>query len=240
VNESCAKVIVNSFLTKPFNVLSGVRQGCPWAPLLFLCAIEPLACALRNSELKGVILPDGQRVIYSGYADDTTLFLSDLQDLQKAFHILHEYSAISGMRLNLSKCSAVPLGTLTEAQPPHSRPFKWLTVESEMEKLLGLPVNVFFAEDNIWQQILDKLTKSIQHWSAQNLSIYGRVHAARSYMGGQAWFLANIVPPNTKSFKRSTSCFGLLSIIMQTLKTLIDIIHHGQGKHSSNRNPKAV
>jgi hypothetical protein len=73
-NESCAKVIVNSFLTKPFNVLSGGRQGCPWAPLLFLCAIEPLACALRHSELKGVILPDGQNVIYSGYADDTTLF----------------------------------------------------------------------------------------------------------------------------------------------------------------------
>jgi hypothetical protein len=92
-----------------------------------------------------------------------------------------------------------------EAPPPHSLPFKWPTLDSEMEKLLGLPINVYFAEDYVCQEILDKLTKSIQHWSAQNLSIYGRVHAARSYIGGQAWFLANIVPPNTKSFKRFTS-----------------------------------
>jgi hypothetical protein len=149
-NESCAKVIVNSFLSKPFNVLSGVRQGCPWAPFLFLCAIEPSACALRNPNLKGVILPDNQRVIYSGYADNTTLFLGDLQNLQKALHIFHEYLTVSGMR-HLSKCSVVPLGTLKEAQPPHSLPFKWLTVESEMEKVLRLPVSVIFTEDYIWQ-----------------------------------------------------------------------------------------
>jgi hypothetical protein len=109
------------------------------------------------------------------------------------------------MRLNLSKCSAVPVGLLMEAPPQNSLSFEWLTVTSKMEKLLGLPINVYFAEDYVWRQILNKLTKSIQHWSAQNLPIYGRVHAARSYIGGQAWFLANIVPPNTKSFKRFTS-----------------------------------
>jgi hypothetical protein len=40
------KVTVNSFLTNSFQVVTGVRQGCPWAPLLFLCAVEPLACTL--------------------------------------------------------------------------------------------------------------------------------------------------------------------------------------------------
>lgn len=44
--DSSAQIIVNGFLTDSFDVQSGVRQGCPWAPFLFLTGIEPLACAL--------------------------------------------------------------------------------------------------------------------------------------------------------------------------------------------------
>jgi hypothetical protein len=56
--DSSAHVIVNGFLTNSFDVQSGVRQECPWAPFLFLTGIEPLACALRKDHtIKGFSLP---------------------------------------------------------------------------------------------------------------------------------------------------------------------------------------
>jgi hypothetical protein len=67
------------------------------------------------------------------------------------------------------------------------------------------------------------LTKSIQHWSAQNLTVFGRVNAARSYLGGQAWFLANMVPPISASLKRFTA---LLWAFVQNNSILGDSNHH--------------
>jgi hypothetical protein len=59
--KTFSRLTMIAFLTEPFAVQSGIRQGCPWAPFLFLCAIEPLACALRNPKLEGVVLPDRKK-----------------------------------------------------------------------------------------------------------------------------------------------------------------------------------
>jgi hypothetical protein len=109
--DSNAQVILIGFLTESFGVQSGVRQGCPWAHFLFFVGIEPLACALKNnSSVNGIDLPDGKTLLYSGYGDDTTLFLSSLEDLHKCVSTFNIYSKYSGMKLNLSKSTVVPLG----------------------------------------------------------------------------------------------------------------------------------
>ncbi len=50
-------VMINGEMSEPFFVTRGVRQGDPLSCLLFNLAIEPLACLLRNSDLKGVKIP---------------------------------------------------------------------------------------------------------------------------------------------------------------------------------------
>jgi hypothetical protein len=35
----------------------------------------------------------------------------------------------------------------------------------------------------------------------KKLSIFGRVHESRSYIGSRSWFLANIVPPDSEALK---------------------------------------
>jgi hypothetical protein len=146
--DSIAQVIINGFLTDPFDIQSGVRQGCPWAPFLFLIGIEPLACALRSdASLEGLLLPNGERILYSGYADDTTLFVSNLQDLDNALKIFDQYSSCNGMKLNLSKSWMVPLGTTITDVPSIDSRFKWLT-PSDQERLLGVPVTLTFDPDS--------------------------------------------------------------------------------------------
>lgn len=57
--NSCSSVIVvNGTLTATVAVKSGVRQGCPLFPILFILVMEPLACALRpNESIKGLTPP---------------------------------------------------------------------------------------------------------------------------------------------------------------------------------------
>ena len=47
--------------------------------LLFILAIEPLAEALRKSELRGLTIPGVQeRLVMTMFADDTTVYLHKL------------------------------------------------------------------------------------------------------------------------------------------------------------------
>lgn len=155
--------------------------------------------------------------MYSGYADDTTLYLNGLEDLDKAFSIFQKYSSVSGMRLNDSKCSVIPFGSLVELAKPDSCTFRWRNDDADMEKLLGVPVGIKYDNDSIWKDLLLKLTDSIRHWAAQNFSIFGRVHAARLYIWGKAWFLATMVPANQKGLKRLSA---LLWAYVQNNKVL--------------------
>lgn len=205
-NDSSAQVIVNGFLSGSFKVNSGVRQGCPWAPFLFLVGIEPLACALRQqNDVQGISLPNNSKILYSGYADDTTLFISDLQDLDRCIKVLDAYSKCSGMKLNLLKSTVVPLGSASRDEPPDGFRFKWLSADDDPESLLGVPVSLDYDPESAWNSMIKKLADSIKSWTAQRLSIFGRVHAARSYIGSKSWYLATMIPPASKCLKTLTS-----------------------------------
>jgi hypothetical protein len=137
--------------------------------------------------LNGIDLPDGKKLLYSGYADDTTLLLSSLEDLHKCVSTFNIYSKYSGMKLNLSKSTVIPLGAALENDPPHNFPFKYLPA-NEDETLLGVPVSRIHDPNSAWDLMISKLAESIKHWSAQRLSIFGRIHAARSYIGSKSWY----------------------------------------------------
>ena len=49
--DCSSRVSVNGHTTEPFKVLSGVRQGCPLSVILFILAMEPLVCGIRQDPL---------------------------------------------------------------------------------------------------------------------------------------------------------------------------------------------
>jgi hypothetical protein len=89
--------------------------------------------------VNGIDLPDGKKLLYSCYADDTTLFLSSLEDLHKCVSTFNIYSKYSGMKLNLSKSTVISLAAALEHDPPLNFPFKYLPADKE-ESQLGVPV----------------------------------------------------------------------------------------------------
>ena len=45
-------------------------------------------------------------------ADDTTIFVKDLESLNNAIKLFLDYEKISGLKINLEKCEIVPLGPI--------------------------------------------------------------------------------------------------------------------------------
>ncbi|KAF1319850.1 reverse transcriptase, partial [Globisporangium splendens] len=112
-SQTTYKFIANGFLSRKYNVTSGIRQGCPLAPLLFILALEVLYRKIEASdEIHGVELEAAgcaTEVRLGGYADDTTIYLSDPKDINAVFAILDKYGAASGLRVNRHKSAVLPL-----------------------------------------------------------------------------------------------------------------------------------
>jgi hypothetical protein len=77
-SDAYTSVVINGiFSDHSFRVTRGVRQGDPLSCLLFDLAIEPLAEALRTSNLEGMkIQGTEERLITTLFADNTLVYLS--------------------------------------------------------------------------------------------------------------------------------------------------------------------
>ncbi|CAI5483302.1 unnamed protein product [Closterium sp. Yama58-4] len=129
------KLLINGWLGEGVDVVSRVRQGCPLAPYLFLCAVEPLAQEVERRELG--LKKEGHRLGYLGYADDTTLVLQGREQIGQAEEILSRFEKASGLATNKSKSVVLPLGTNIGATDDGAGGFKWAKAD-EAERLLGV------------------------------------------------------------------------------------------------------
>ncbi|CAI5528215.1 unnamed protein product [Closterium sp. Naga37s-1] len=81
---AATRMLLNGCVGDRVAMDKGVRQGCPLAPYLFLCAVEPLCqeigrrnLGVRKRGVKG-------ELAYIGYADDTTLVLRGKEQVATA------------------------------------------------------------------------------------------------------------------------------------------------------------
>ncbi|CAI5482211.1 unnamed protein product [Closterium sp. Yama58-4] len=61
--DTRTRLLINGWLGDAVDVKSGVRQGCPLAPYLFLCAVEPLAQEAERWKI-GLCNKANQRIAY--------------------------------------------------------------------------------------------------------------------------------------------------------------------------------
>jgi hypothetical protein len=80
------------------NVKRGVRQGCPWSPLIFLIAYEPLLCRIK------VAVP---KVSRCAFADDLATGSFNLWDISIVMHVSDLFGLASGLLASIPKCILV-------------------------------------------------------------------------------------------------------------------------------------
>ena len=105
-------VAVNRFVSGSFPVTRGVHQGCPLSPLLYVLAMESLACVVRaDPKIDGFPPRGGNNVVkLPQYADDTSSFVCSDASLHALFGLFAKYEQASGACLNQGKCWGFLLG----------------------------------------------------------------------------------------------------------------------------------
>ena len=176
------------WLSEGFQVSCGIRQGCPFSPLAFILAVEALAIKIRNSEIKGIKLPkpapNNSKLKIKQFADDTTLFLQDRQDIHLAHKIINCFSKISGLKLNIEKTKALAIGHADKENLPFAI--------TDTIKILGIyfkqTTMARFVEEN-WTGRVEKLNNLIKAWSSRDLSIHGKVVVIKTFLVSQFDFV---------------------------------------------------
>ena len=107
---------------------SGVRQGCPLSPYLFILRAEVLGNSVKNdTRIQGIKVLDFKCKI-SQYADDTTFILDGSQfSFSRSLYLLDTFALISGLKVNHENTDALWIGSCksSEITLPSSKPILW-------------------------------------------------------------------------------------------------------------------
>ncbi|CAI5719351.1 unnamed protein product [Peronospora destructor] len=124
-NGTTARFVVNGELSEPQEVVSGIRQGCPLAPLLFLVAAEVLALAIQQDiEIVGLKVPggSGEEHKFSAFVDDSTVFMQEAQHLPRVMNIVDQFGRMSGLKVQPAKSKIIFLNTAVGMADLHGIP----------------------------------------------------------------------------------------------------------------------
>jgi len=155
------------------------RQGCPLSRLLFVIGIEILARAIKNDPaIKGINVGE-KEIKVSLYADDTTVFVRDLDSVVHLLTLLDKFKNLSGLEINTTKSEGMWLGCWkNNTETPFG--FRW---PRDPMKALG----IFFSYDtnktnelNIAEKI-GNLEKMLNSWKRRNLTLYGKINIVKTF-----------------------------------------------------------
>ncbi|RXN13427.1 reverse transcriptase [Labeo rohita] len=169
-----SKILVNGHLSKAVNIYSGVRQGCPLSPLLYVACIEPLAQILRSDKwIKGLDVPGtgGLTATCALYMDDVTLLATDVLSVRSALDLTDWYGRASGAKLNRNKSEAQLFGPWDRVDIGRLD----IDFKETNFKILGVKFDKEGGGRENWTDLLGKVRKRLVFWGLRQLTIEGKV-----------------------------------------------------------------
>ncbi|CAH2317032.1 Hypothetical predicted protein [Pelobates cultripes] len=95
--------LVNGWRGRAFRIRSGVRQGCPLSPLLYVFAVDPFIRRVEAGTLQGVARAPERPLRVVAYADDISIVVSNTREATEVDDLILAYSAASASRVNRDK-----------------------------------------------------------------------------------------------------------------------------------------
>uniref|UniRef100_A0A8R7VAC3 Reverse transcriptase domain-containing protein n=1 Tax=Triticum urartu TaxID=4572 RepID=A0A8R7VAC3_TRIUA len=170
--------MVNGVPGAPIFNYKGLRQGGPLSPMLFILLMEPLHNLFRLAAEMEILTPlasHGLKQWVSLFADDAIVFLKPVgTDLQACTHILRLFGMASGLHVNFSKTTAIPI--------PCSNDEKALAAANLGYELgsfpccyMGMPLCLGKPSAAQLHSMVERIAQCLPNWKAATLPKSGRL-----------------------------------------------------------------
>ena len=170
-----AVVQVNGRRSGVITIERSVRQGCPLSPLLYVLALEPLLRRLRDEgtspALRGIPFVGRLAARVSAFADDVTVFVSRLRDIEAVKEAVVEYERIAGAKVNFDKSEGLRLGAWRGSN----------TLPGPI-RILGVWFGPDLQLERNWSEVHAKVNAQVGIWLSRRLSLKGRAEACAAYV----------------------------------------------------------
>ena len=197
-NPPTRQVNVNGYLSDSFPLRSGVAQGCPLSPLLFLLVTEVLSRLIMTDEEYSGVVVNGVHHKISQFADDNVFIMRLGDELRLIIH-MQTWERATGMSENDKKREGLLLGALRRR--PHLAPnlvrSGW-TSDGKAIISLGVPIGNNIDETAWWLGRYRIVKKRISWWRiTAGTSLIGRNMLLQSiYYGSFRYWLFSMILPN--------------------------------------------
>jgi hypothetical protein len=198
------RVAINGHLSSRFRVTRGVRQGDPMSCILFNLAIEPMAAALRNSTLRGYMIPGSEeKLVVNLFADDTTTFLAADDDFETLQTILKDWCIAAKAKFNTAKTEIIPIGA-REYRVRVIADRKTNNIHGEIPEEMHIVeegnsvriLGAWFGNDanaaQPWAPVLEKIDAALENWNHSRPTMQGRRHIVQMVVGGMTQYLTQV------------------------------------------------
>ena len=197
-----ARVAFNGWHTARFPVQSGVFQGSPLSPLLFVLAVQPMAAHARQlaaqQGLHALSTPLGQPAPFMHcHADDTTIHAASPADAAAILAgSISLHCQATGARMQTAKSTGMGIGCLQHLTGPDADTGITFSAAGSAITHLGIPLSTDpdAAARTLYTAILQRLDRRIARWSGFRLSLLGRAHVAKQVLVSMFTYHGTFVP----------------------------------------------
>ena len=183
--DSILLVHHNNWLTVPFSLDKGVRQGCPLLCHLFNLVGQILIFYLWDQGFFAWWSKPGDP--YSLYADDTALFIIDASQLSSIIQAIYYVGTFTGLNLNLEK--------MIVFLPSQTKPIfvSGVQIDSRPVKYLGAYLGLGDLSCKNFKVPLRKLRMKMNKWNKRILLLFAQVTVIKTFLYSLFAHVLNLV-----------------------------------------------
>ena len=219
-NRAESTVMNNGVTVGYFPLQRAARQGDPISPTLFVLALEPLLAVLKEN-VRGIPTPKGFFKV-SAYADDVTVGLGELDDVNDIIRILNKFGKFSGLKINVEKCEILCLN----GKAKHNETIQETTQIKITGIFFGDKKNRCKIEKMNFEPAIQTIRNKLNLWKMRALTLIGKVTVVKAHALSQIQFLASsLKTPNW--------------VIKEIADMITNFIWNGRGKITKAKASKA-